>query len=109
MPEFTVVVGAGSRRSDAENTVAFPHRWTAEGVSVEAPFTGAHLLILAAAGCVLNDVYREAVAMSIEIDGVQVTSTGGFDPETWQCTGIGYAVQVDSPAPATDIAPLLAR
>ena len=109
MPEFTVVVGAGSRRSDAENTVAFPHQWTSGGVSVVAAFTGAHLLILAAAGCVLNDVYREAAVMGIEIDGVQVTATGGFDPDTWQCTGIVYAVQVDSPAPARDIVPLLAK
>jgi uncharacterized OsmC-like protein len=106
--EFDVVVGAGSRRSDAENTVAFPHRWTPEGVSIEAAFTGAHLLILAAAGCVLNDVYREATAIGIEIDGVQVTATGGFDPDTWHCTGITYAVQVDSSAPTEDIALLLA-
>jgi uncharacterized OsmC-like protein len=103
-----VVVGAGSRRSADQSAVAFPHRWTAEGVSVQADFTGAHLLHLAAAGCVLNDVYREAAALGIEITGVQVTADGGFDTATWQSTGITYTVQVDSPAPAADLAHLLA-
>jgi uncharacterized OsmC-like protein len=104
---FDVVVGAGSHRSGAADAVAFPHRWTPEGVSVEADFTGAHLLHLAAAGCVLNDVYREAAAAGIEITGVQVTATGGFDPATWQSTGISYTVQIDSPAPAADLVALL--
>jgi hypothetical protein len=34
--------------------VSFPHGWTEDGVMVEAAFTGAHLLYLAAAGCVLR-------------------------------------------------------
>ena len=29
------------------------------GVTAEADFTGGHLLHLAAAGCVLDDIYRE--------------------------------------------------
>lgn len=47
-----------------------------EGVAVEVTFTGAHLLHLSAAGCVLNDVYREA------------TQAGDFESETWWSTGI---------------------
>jgi uncharacterized OsmC-like protein len=74
---------------------------------VEADFTGAHLLHLAAAGCVLNDVYREAAALGVELGGVRVTATGGFDTETWQSTGIGYRVEVSSDAPAADVARLL--
>ena len=56
---FEVVVGAGSLSSTSDEAIHFSHRWTPEGVTVEAPFTGAHLLHLAAAGCVLNDLYRE--------------------------------------------------
>lgn len=52
MGQFDVVVGAGSFRSADPAAVRFPHRWTPEGVTVEASFTGAHLLHLAAAGCV---------------------------------------------------------
>src|SRR6478609_2658137 len=66
-------------------------------------FTGAHLLHLAAAGCVLNDVYREAERLGVPIDGVRVTASGGFDTDTWQSTGISYAVDIDSPAPTDQI------
>jgi uncharacterized OsmC-like protein len=88
--------------------VHFPHRWTPTGVTVEADFTGAHLLHLAAAGCVLNDVYREAGTLAIQVDGVQVTAEGGFD-ETWASSGITYRVEVDSPASGEEIGRLLSR
>ncbi|WBB71218.1 OsmC family protein [Micromonospora sp. WMMD1128] len=109
MGEFEVVVGAGSYRSGAAETVRFPHRWTAEGVTVTADFTGAHLLHVAAAGCVLNDVYREAGEMGIRVDGVRVTAAGGFDTTTWASTGITYHVELHSPAPADDLDRLLDR
>jgi uncharacterized OsmC-like protein len=70
-------------------------------------FHGGHLLHLAAAGCVLNDVYREAAALGIELKGVRVTAAGGFDTTAWQSTGIGYSVEVSSDAPADQLAHLL--
>ena len=103
MGDFDVIVGAGTFRSAADDAVRFPHRWTTEGVTVEAAFTGAHLLHLAAAGCVLNDVYREAAQLGVSIDGVRVTATGGFDTDTWQSTGISYSVDIDSPAPTDQV------
>ena len=81
---FEVAVGAGTMMSASGSAVRFPHRWTPGGVAVEAGFTGGHLLHLAVAGCVLNDVYREAAALGIELAGVRVTAAGGFDTETWQ-------------------------
>src|SRR5690242_10277909 len=108
MGNFDVIVGAGTLRSTANDAVQFPHRWTTEGVTVEAAFTGAHLLHLAAAGCVLNDVYREAEQLGVPIDGVRVTASGGFDTETWQSTGIGYVVDIDSPAPTDQVDAVLA-
>jgi hypothetical protein len=36
-------------------------------VTVRADFTGAHLLHLAVAGCVLNDLYREAAGLGVEL------------------------------------------
>ncbi|MEU2348764.1 OsmC family protein [Modestobacter sp. NPDC049651] len=108
MAEHAVVVGSGTLRSAAADAVQFPHRWTPGGVTVEATFTGAHLLHLAAAGCVLNDVHREAGRLGIAVDGVRVTAAGGFDPGTWASTGIEYAVDVDSPASAAQVADLLA-
>jgi uncharacterized OsmC-like protein len=107
--QFAVVVGAGSCRSVHTDAVRFPHRWTSEGVTVETDFTGAHLLHLAAAGCVLNDIYREAGKLGIRIDGVRVTASGGFDTANRASTGITYRVELHSPASAEEQARLLDR
>ena len=101
---FEVAVGAGTMMSASAAAVRFPHRWTPGGVTVDAEFTGGHLLHLAAAGCVLNDLYREAAALGLELHGVRVTATGGFDPATWQSTGLGYSVEVSSDATAEQLA-----
>jgi uncharacterized OsmC-like protein len=105
---FEVTVGAGSLMSDSGDAVRFPHRWTQAGVTAETEFTGGHLLHLAAAGCVLNDLYREAAAQHIELTGARVTAAGGFDPATWQSTGIEYSVEVGSGAAADQLARLVA-
>lgn len=106
--DASVVVGAGTLRSPAPDAVRMPHRWTAGGVTVTAEFTGAHLLHLAAAGCVLNDLYREGGRLGIELSGVRVGARGRFDPETWASTGVEYTVELDSPAPPERQAELLA-
>jgi uncharacterized OsmC-like protein len=105
---FEVIVSAGTMTSASGSVVRFPHRWTPGGVTVEADFTGGHLLHLAAAGCVLNDVYREAAPLGIELKGVRVTAAGGFDAATWQSTGIDYSVEISSDAHADRLAHLLA-
>jgi uncharacterized OsmC-like protein len=105
--DFQVVVAAGVLQSSAEDAVHFPHRWTPEGVTAEMTFTGAHLLHLAAAGCVLNDVYREAERLGVPVRGVRVRASGGYDSESWQSTGIEYAVEIDSPAAAEQLAAVL--
>jgi len=96
--DFTIVVAAGDLRSTDEGAWHLPHRWTADGVTVEAVFTGAHLLHLATAGCILNDLYREAVGLGIELDGVRVVAAGRFDTSTWASAGIGYTIQLNSTA-----------
>jgi uncharacterized OsmC-like protein len=98
MGEFNVVDGAGTLRSAGADAVQFPHRWTPDGVTVDMVFSGAHLLHLAAGGCVLNDVYREAERQEVAIEGVRVTASGGYDTETWKSTGIGY-MQLKSTVP----------
>ena len=47
---FEVTVGAGTMMSASGSAVRFPHRWTPGGVTVDAGFTGGHLLHLAVAG-----------------------------------------------------------
>ena len=101
---YPVAVGAGTLCID--DGYAVSHAWTGAGVTVDAPFTGAHLLHLAVAGCVLNDVYREAERLGVDIAGVRVNAQGGFD-EAWASTGIEYSVALDSSLPPADVARLL--
>lgn len=107
--DFEVACASGSCRgsSPAEGTVHFPHPWTREGVEVTAAFTGAHLLHASVAGCVLNDVHREAERLGVRVDGVRVRASGGFG-DGWVSTGVDYAVEVDSPADAATLERLLA-
>lgn len=100
---FEVVVTSGDMRPDPKEGIAFEHRWTPGGVVVESAFTGAHLLHLAVAGCVLNDVHREAEGLGLDIDGVRVTAWGDFDTETWRTTGIEYTVEISSRLPRSDL------
>jgi len=104
---FEVTVGAGTMMAVDGAAARFPHRWTPGGVTVDADFTGGHLFHLAAAGCVLNDVYREAATLDIELKGVRVIAAGGFDTATWRSTGIDYSVELSSDAPADQLAHLL--
>src|SRR6476469_8138167 len=104
---YEAVVGAGSYRSSEPGAVPFPHRWTEGGTTVEAPFTGAHLLHVAIAGCVLNDLYREATSRNVRLDGVRVTASGEFDDD-WAPRGISYSVELDTTASPAEVARLLA-
>jgi hypothetical protein len=94
---------AGTLR--AVEGVVLHHTWTEEGVVASPAGNGAQLLHLSVALCVLNDTYREAERLGIEVAGVAVEADGGFDDE-WSSTGISYSVTLDSPAPAEDLARL---
>jgi hypothetical protein len=108
VPEaFEVRVSAGSLRADGAAFVV-PHAWTAAGVAVEGGSTGGHLLHAAVAVCVLNDLFREARADEVPLDGVAVSARGGFGTD-WASTGISYDVELDSEAGDEAEAALLAR
>jgi OsmC-like protein len=100
-----VRASAGSLRGS--DGVVLHHTWTEEGV-VAAPATnGGQLLHLSVALCVLNDTYREAERLGIDLDGVAVEADGGFD-DAWRSIGIEYSVTLDSRASADDLARLAA-
>ena len=104
-----VVVTAGSLRADPAEGWVVPHAWTPDGVVVDAEGTGAHVLHLAVALCVLNDLFREGDALGVPVAGVRVTGDGEFDTTSWVSTGITYTVEVDSHAPAEAVHKLLDR
>ena len=94
---------AGTLR--ASEGVVLHHVWTDEGVVAAPIANGAQVLHLSVALCVLNDTYREAERLGIEVDGVVVEADGSFDEE-WRSTGIEYSVALDSGAGAEDVARL---
>jgi hypothetical protein len=106
---FPVTLSAGSLHADPGAGWLVPHVWTDGGVVVEAAPNGAAVLHVAVALCVLNDTFREARERGLVVAGVRVSARGEFDAETWQSTGVTYAVDVDSPATAGELAALVAR
>ena len=104
---YTVAVATGSLRED--EGVTLPHEWTEEGVSVRGRLTGAHVLHLAVATCVLNDLYREARDRGVALAGVHVSAEGGFDLSTGASTGVEYAVALDSGLLPEQVQDLLER
>lgn len=61
-------------------------------------FSGGELLHLAVAGCVSNDLFREAAARGISLERVVVRVTGGFAGEPARSTGISYDVEISGDA-----------
>jgi hypothetical protein len=105
--DFAVRLTAGSLRHD-EPAFAVPHAWTDAGVAVEGGGTGAHLLHVALALCVLNDVFREARTDGLTVDGVAVVARGEFD-DAWSSAGVTYHVELDSTEDDALTTALLAR
>ena len=106
---FEVTVSAGTLRADPASGWLLPHAWTPEGVVVHGEGTGAHVLHLSVALCVLNDVFREAESLGVPVSGVLVVAEGDFDRASWVSTGITYRVQVDSYAEPDEVAQVVAR
>ncbi len=106
---FPVTLTAGSMRSPDPAGWLVPHTWTDGGVVVQAAPNGAGVLHVAVALCVLNDTFREARDRDLAIEGVRVSARGEFDEQTWESTGISYAVEVDSGEAADAVAELVAH
>jgi len=70
-------------------------------------FNGGQLLHLAVAGCVSNDLFREAARREITLTRVVVTVDGGYGGQPVVSTGISYSVEVAGPAPEADLIALV--
>jgi putative redox protein len=62
-------------------------------------FNGGQLLYLAVAGCISNDLFREARAEGIELSSVRVKVGGDFVGEPAVSDEILYEVEVEGDAP----------
>ena len=61
-------------------------------------FNGGELLYLAIAGCVSNDLFREARAAGIELERVRVTVRGNFSGDPAVSTDVEYDVEIEGDA-----------
>lgn len=72
-------------------------------------FNGGQLLYLAVAGCVSNDLFREARAAGITLHRVEVTVHGDFTGDPAVSTEVGYDVRVEGDATDERLRDLVAR
>jgi uncharacterized OsmC-like protein len=70
---------------------------------------GGELLFLALATCYCNDVYREAIALGVHIDAVEVTVRGRFGERGAPARDIAFDVSVESPDPTDVVQHLLGQ
>src|SRR5215470_9573797 len=80
-----------------------------DGGGQDLGFNGGELLHLAVAGCVSNDLFREARAMGLELTRVAVTASGEFVGSPPVSGGIGYSIEVWGNAPAEALRELVER
>jgi uncharacterized OsmC-like protein len=72
-------------------------------------FNGGQLLYLAIAGCVSNDLFREAQARGITLHRVVVRVHGDFEGDPAVSTPVTYAVEVAGDAPEAQLRALVAH
>ena len=71
-------------------------------------FNGGQLLNLAVAGCISNDLFREAARRGIRLDRVRVTVDSDYAGQPAISSPIEYAVEVSANADGATIAELVA-
>ena len=81
----------------------------ADGGGQDLGFNGAELLHLAVAGCVSNDLFREARTLGVRLTRVAITARGELSGNPPASGGIGYSVEVWGDAPASALRELVAR
>ncbi|MGZ4702633.1 MAG: OsmC family protein [Ilumatobacteraceae bacterium] len=70
-------------------------------------FNGGQLLHLAVAGCISNDLFREAALRGIELTRVVVKVDGGYDGRPAVSTGISYSIELEGRAAVNDLQSLV--
>jgi organic hydroperoxide reductase OsmC/OhrA len=70
---------------------------------------GGEFLMLALATCYCNDLYREAAALGIALEAVEVEARADFDGVGLAATNVRYRARVTSTAGAAAIGALLDR
>jgi putative redox protein len=81
----------------------------ADGGGRGVGFNGGQLLYLAIAGCVSNDLFREAAAEGVDLKRVRVVARGDFSGDPPVSTAVEYDVEVSGDAPDETLRDLVKR
>ena len=106
--------GIAIRMAEAEapgvqpDGVIFNHHLTDRAQVSAESLSGGHLLHLAVAGCLFNDILREAAKRGITLTELEVRADGGFAGDPPTSTGITYSVDLAADAPGAELRRLVA-
>ena len=106
MADYRATVRTTSQASEPADGLVVEHHLTPRAAIEMEMWSGGHLLHLAVAGCLFNDILREAPNRGITIDHLAVTANGGFDANG--STGIDYAIEIRSTADRSAVQQLVA-
>ncbi|HEY7049322.1 MAG TPA: OsmC family protein [Jatrophihabitantaceae bacterium] len=90
-------------------TVVVQHHLTDRAQIMIDTLSGGHLLHLAVAGCLFNDILREAGQRGITITDLRVTADGGFVGDPLLSSGVHYAVTIAGDVPEDVLRALVAE
>jgi organic hydroperoxide reductase OsmC/OhrA len=82
------------------------HRTPRAAIDVDL-WSGGHLLHLAIASCLFNDILREAPDRGIAVDHLAVTANGDFDQNG--SSGIRYTIEIGTSADRSEVQRLVAE
>jgi uncharacterized OsmC-like protein len=99
-------VEASPRAVDPGDVIFKHHRAGHAQVKIET-LTGGHLLQLAVAGCLFNDILRVAAGRGVTVSQLEVSADGDFCGEPAVSTGISYSVRVTGDAPEDELRRLI--
>jgi putative redox protein len=106
----SVPADRAAKKAEPLSEVILQHH-RADGIQIQAqPLSGGHLLHLAVAGCVFNDLYHLAEERGIRLTEVRVAAAGGFEgEEPTVSTGVTYQVSISGEAPEEELRELVSE
>jgi putative redox protein len=110
MESFEVRIGLGDPSTDGVDPERFTvtHHLTDRAEIRAEVLSGGHLLHLAVAGCLFNDILREAKSRGITVADLRISAEGDFGGEPLKSTGITYSIDLEGGAAEDDLRRLVA-
>jgi putative redox protein len=96
-----------NRRAVDPRDVVFKHPRAGRAQVTIEMLTGGHLLHLAVAGCLFNDILRVAAERGVTVSQLEVSADGEFDGEPAVSTGISYSVRITGDVSPEDLLRLI--